>query len=81
MEVILVLIYSSRTTKTRRLIQAFILAEDFIGSDDVCMILGDNIFHGNGINGLLHNAVKKVKKSKKQQFLVIMLTIQLVMGF
>lgn len=51
--------------KPEGLAQAFILAEDFIGSDDVCMILGDNIFHGNGINGLLHNAVKKVKKSKK----------------
>jgi len=47
------------------LAQAFIIAEDFIGSEDVCMILGDNIFHGNGINKLLVNAVKNVKKSKK----------------
>ncbi len=47
------------------LAQAFIIAEDFIGSEDVCMILGDNIFHGNGINELLVNAVKNVKKSKK----------------
>ena len=51
--------------KPEGLAQAFILAENFIGSDDVCMILGDNIFHGNGINGLLLNAVKNVKKSKK----------------
>ncbi len=47
------------------LAQAFIIAEDFIGSEDVCMILGDNIIHGNGINELLVNAVKNVKKSKK----------------
>ena len=47
------------------LAQAFIIAEDFIGSEDVCMILGDNIFYGNGINELLVNAVKNVKKSKK----------------
>ena len=47
------------------LAQAFIIAEDFIGSEDVCMILGDNIFHGNGINKLLANAVKDVKKSRK----------------
>ena len=47
------------------LAQAFIIAEDFIGSEDICMILGDNIFHGNGINELLVNAVKNVKKSKK----------------
>jgi len=47
------------------LAQAFIIAEDFIGSEDICMILGDNIFHGNGINELLVNAIKNVKKSKK----------------
>ena len=47
------------------LAQAFIIAKDFIDSEDVCMILGDNIFHGNGINELLVNAVKNVKKSKK----------------
>ena len=47
------------------LAQAFIIAEDFIGSEDVCMILGDNIIHGNGINELLVNAVKNVKKIKK----------------
>lgn len=47
------------------LAQAFIIAEDFIGSDDVCMVLGDNIFYGNGINELLINAVANVKKSEK----------------
>ena len=51
--------------KPEGLAQAFIIAEDFIGSDDVCMILGDNIFHGNGLNELLIRTVDKVKKSKK----------------
>lgn len=47
------------------LAQAFIIAEDFIGSDDVCMILGDNILHGNGLDDLLINTIKEVKKSNK----------------
>jgi glucose-1-phosphate thymidylyltransferase len=47
------------------LAQAFIIAEDFIGSDDVCMVLGDNIFHGNGFNEILANTVEEVKQSKK----------------
>ena len=51
--------------KPEGLAQAFIIAEDFIGSDDVCMILGDNIFHGNGLDELLLRTVDKVKKSKK----------------
>ena len=51
--------------KPEGLAQAFIIAEDFIGSDDVCMVLGDNIFHGNGINELLINAVMNVKKFKR----------------
>ena len=47
------------------LAQAFLIAENFIGLDDVCMILGDNIFYGNGLNRLLKNAVKNVKINKK----------------
>ena len=43
--------------KPEGLAQAFIIAEDFIGSDDVCMILGDNIFHGNGLDDLLLRTV------------------------
>ena len=35
---------------------AFIIGEDFIGSDDVCLILGDNIFHGVGLSDMLHRA-------------------------
>ena len=38
------------------LAQAFILGADFIGSDPVCMILGDNIFYGHGLQGLLKRA-------------------------
>ena len=40
------------------LAQAFLIGEDFIGKDTCAMILGDNIFHGNGMEILLRNAVK-----------------------
>ncbi len=43
------------------LAQAFILGEDFIGDDDVCLVLGDNIFYGAGLQNLLNNAVTIVK--------------------
>ena len=46
------------------LAQAFIIAEDFIGSEDICMVLGDNIFHGNGLSEILVDSVKEVKQSK-----------------
>lgn len=41
------------------LAQAFIIGADFIGSDDVCLVLGDNIFHGVGFKPLLDNAVRR----------------------
>ena len=47
------------------LAQAFIIGEDFIADDDVCMILGDNIFNGNGFNNLLFKAVNNVQNYKK----------------
>jgi len=47
------------------LAQAFILGEDFIGNDDVSLVLGDNIFYGAGLQKMLSNAVKTVKQSKK----------------
>ncbi|MGB2087370.1 MAG: glucose-1-phosphate thymidylyltransferase RfbA [Psychroflexus salarius] len=47
------------------LAQAFIIAEDFIGDDDVSLVLGDNIFYGAGLSSLLHQAVQKVETSKE----------------
>jgi glucose-1-phosphate thymidylyltransferase len=47
------------------LAQAFILGEEFIGNDDVCLVLGDNIFYGAGLQSLLSNAVKTVKQENK----------------
>ncbi|MDY0210641.1 MAG: glucose-1-phosphate thymidylyltransferase RfbA [Acholeplasma sp.] len=44
------------------LAQAFIIGEDFIGKDTACMILGDNIFYGNGIKTALNRAVENSKK-------------------
>ena len=46
------------------LAQAFIIGEKFIGNDDVCMILGDNIFNGHGFSDLLKKAIHNVKKLK-----------------
>lgn len=43
------------------LAQAFIIGEKFIGNDDVCMVLGDNIFYGAGFTGLLRETVKMVE--------------------
>ena len=50
------------------LAQAFIIGEKFIGNDSVCMVLGDNIFHGNGFIELLQNAVKDVEDGKATVF-------------
>lgn len=44
------------------LAQAFIIGEEFIGDDAVCMVLGDNIFHGAGFEEMLNNAVKRVEE-------------------
>ena len=44
------------------LAQAFIIGEEFIGKDDVCLVLGDNIFHGAGFTGLLRDSVESVKE-------------------
>ena len=43
------------------LAQAFIIGREFIGDDDVCLVLGDNIFHGAGFTKVLKQAVAKVK--------------------
>ena len=44
------------------LAQAFIIGEDFIGSDSACLVLGDNIFHGSGFTPMLHEAVRAVEE-------------------
>lgn len=44
------------------LAQAFIIGEKFIGSDSVCLVLGDNIFYGSGFTGLLRQSVENVEK-------------------
>jgi len=41
------------------LAQAFVIGADFIGSDPVCLVLGDNIFYGHGLTGLLRQAAKR----------------------
>jgi glucose-1-phosphate thymidylyltransferase len=47
------------------LAQAFILGEEFIGDDDVCLVLGDNIFYGAGLQKLLFSAVNTVQEDRK----------------
>jgi len=50
------------------LAQAFIIGEEFIGTDDVCLVLGDNIFYGVGFSGMLQNAKKNVADGKSTVF-------------
>lgn len=47
------------------LAQAFIIGEEFIGDDDVCLVLGDNIFYGSGFTGLLKESVATAKNDHK----------------
>lgn len=47
------------------LAQAFILGEEFIGDDNVCLVLGDNIFYGAGLQKLLSSSVQIVKESNR----------------
>lgn len=47
------------------LAQAFLIGEEFIGSDSVCLVLGDNIFHGNGFTKLLREAVYSAEAENK----------------
>lgn len=50
------------------LAQAFIIGEEFVGDDSVCLVLGDNIFHGAGFSELLRNAVKTADEGKATVF-------------
>lgn len=47
------------------LAQAFIIGEEFIGNDSVCLVLGDNIFQGNGFSRMLREAVRTVEEDQK----------------
>ena len=47
------------------LAQAFLIGADFIGNDSVCLVLGDNIFHGSGFTGLLREAVRTAEEDGK----------------
>ena len=47
------------------LAQAFIIGEEFIGNDAVCMVLGDNIFHGAGLGDILREAVRTAEEESK----------------
>ena len=47
------------------LAQAFIIGEEFIGDDSACLVLGDNIFHGNGFSSMLAEAVRAAEEDSK----------------
>ena len=47
------------------LAQAFVIGKDFIGDDSVCLVLGDNIFHGSGFTGMLKEAVRTAEQEHK----------------
>ena len=47
------------------LAQAFLIGREFIGSDSVCLVLGDNIFHGAGFTGMLREAVAHAEREEK----------------
>jgi len=51
--------------KPEGLAQAFLLGEEFIGDDSVCLVLGDNIFYGHGLTGLLNSSVRTVEEEGK----------------
>ena len=56
-------IYYKIQPKPNGIAEAFIIGEDFISNDDVCLILGDNIFYGKGLPKLLKESAKQVENS------------------
>ncbi|NUJ98149.1 glucose-1-phosphate thymidylyltransferase RfbA [Candidatus Gracilibacteria bacterium] len=57
-------LYYEIQEKPNGLAEAFIIGEKFIGDDDICLILGDNIFYGQGFSLLLQNIKEKVKETR-----------------
>ena len=57
------------------LAQAFIIGEEFIGDSNVCLVLGDNIFYGQGFTPLLHQAVNRQKKKNLLNLDLTMLSL------
>ncbi|MCH5237783.1 MAG: glucose-1-phosphate thymidylyltransferase RfbA [Muribaculaceae bacterium] len=55
----------SEQPRPEGLAQAFLIGKEFIGKDSVCLVLGDNIFHGSGFSDLLKEAVTTVEKEDK----------------
>ena len=49
------------------LAQAFIIGEEFVGKDSVCLVLGDNIFYGSGFTGMLKQAVANAEEKGEWQ--------------
>ena len=65
--------------KPRGLVDAFHVGSKFIGKEDVCLILGDNIFYGDGFSNLLEESKKIVENKKMPSFLRFPLKIHLIM--
>ena len=60
-----IVLYYKQQPSPDGLAQAFIIGEDFIGDDDVSLVLGDNIFYGHGFTDLLARSLQNVKQEKK----------------
>ncbi len=54
--------------KPEGLAQAFLIGEEFIGDDDICLVLGDNIFYGQGLSNILYLSVQETLKNKATIF-------------
>ena len=62
------------------LAQAFIIGEQFIGDDDVCLVLGDNIFYGAGLSALLKDSVAMLRRTERPLYSAIMSMTRSVMA-